>query len=194
MEFSYEMQHTPKSFEGLAHMQYDLFCKANLVVRTVISLVCLVYGTTHLEEWWAILLAVYGAYLLNTRYASANHTAHKLTAQLEAAKLPFPASRFCFYDDRMEIVPLPEGTGEVSSLAYSDFLRLGEDMDYIYIFRDKFGGYMIPKKQIGKDDAVFRRFLREKTGRAIEKKTTPAMRVFREIKMFTSQRNEPPHL
>ena len=194
MEFSFEMHHIPQSFEKLANMQYDLFCKSNLVVRTILSFIFLLIGVNNLKSWWGILLAVYGAYLLNTRYASANHTAHKLTAQLEAAKVPFPASRFCFYDDRMDILPLPEGAGEVTSLAYSEFFRLSEDFDYIYIFRDKFGGYMIPKESLKEEEGQFRRFLQEKTGQTIYRKTTPAMRVFKEFKLFASRKNEPPHL
>ena len=194
MEFSFEMHHTPKSFEDLAHMQYDLFCKSNLVVRTVLSFAFLLIGVNNLKVWWGILLAVYGAYLLNPRYASANHTAHKLTAQLEKANVPFPASRFCFYDDRMDILPLPEDAGEVTSLAYPDFFRMAEDFHYIYIFRDKFGGYMIPKDSLKESERPFRRFLQEKTGKTIYKKRAPALRVFQEVKLFTSRRNEPPHL
>ena len=33
MEYQVEMQHTEKSFEALAHMQYDLFCMGNRVAR-----------------------------------------------------------------------------------------------------------------------------------------------------------------
>lgn len=194
MEFSFEMHHTPESFEKLAHMQYDLFCTTNLVVRLLLSFAFLIVGVNNLNAWWGILLSVYGAYLLNTRYASANHTAHKLTAQLEAAKLPFPASRFCFYADHMDILPLPENAGEVSSLAYADFFRMAEDYQYIYIFRDKFGGYMIPKASLQEQEASFRRFLQEKTGKTIYRKTSPAMRVLNEFKLFASRKKEPPHL
>ncbi len=194
MEFSCEMQHTPESFKRLAHMQYDLFCTGNLVIKSIIGFFCLINGVTHMDAWWGVLLAVYGYYLLNTRYASSNHTANKLTARLEAANLPFPASRFCFYDDRMDIIPLPDGSGEVSSLSYGDFFRMAEDTDHIYIFRNQFGGYMIPKAQIGGNDAVFRRFLREKTGQTVQKKTSPAQRFFKEIQFFQARRNEPPHL
>lgn len=192
MEFSFEMQHSPQSFEKLAHMQYDLFCKSNLIVRNIFSILLLLLGVNNLKAWWGILLAVYGAYLLNTRYASANHTAHKLTAQLNAAKMPFPASRFCFYEDRMDILPLPEG--EVTSLAYSEFFRMSEDLDYFYLFRDQFGGYMIPKASMNGEEGRFRRFLQEKTGKTIYRKSTPAMRLFKEFKLFASRRNEPPHL
>ena len=52
MEFSFEMHHTPKSFEDLAHMQYDLFCKSNLVVRTVLSFAFLLIGVNNLKVWW----------------------------------------------------------------------------------------------------------------------------------------------
>ena len=31
------MRHDEKTFQALAHMQYDLFCKRNLVTRTVIG-------------------------------------------------------------------------------------------------------------------------------------------------------------
>ena len=72
MEFSFEMHHTPQSFEKLARMQYDLFCKSNLVVRSILSFAFLLIGVNNLKSWWGILLAVYGAYLLNTRYASAS--------------------------------------------------------------------------------------------------------------------------
>lgn len=188
------MHHTPKSFENLAQMKYDLFCTTNLVVRLILSFAFLIVGVNNLNAWWGILLSVYGAYLLNTRYASANHTAHKLTAQLEATKVPFPASRFCFYADRMDILPLPEDAGEKTSLAYPDFFRMAEDSQYIYIFRDKFGGYMIPKASLQDEETAFRRFLQEKTGKTIYRKTTPAQRFFNEIKLFASRKKEPPHL
>ena len=194
MKFSFEMHHTPESFEALAHMQYDLFCTTNLVVRMILSFAFLIIGVNNLNVWWGILLSVYGAYLLNTRYASANHTAHKLTAQLEAAKVPFPASRFCFYDDRMDILPLPEDAGEVTGLTYQDFFRMAEDSNYLYIFRDKFGGYMIPKASLQEREEPFRRFLQEKTGKTIYRKRTPAQRFLKEVQLFTSRRKEPPHL
>ena len=94
MEFSFEMHHTPQSFEKLARMQYDLFCKSNLVVRTILSFTFLLIGVNNLKSWWGILLSVYGAYLLNTRYASANHTAHKLAKGIrEVTALPDPVGR-----------------------------------------------------------------------------------------------------
>lgn len=195
MEFSYEMQHTPESFKALAHMQYDLFCGNNLLIRTVIGFVCIVTGATNLEAWWGVLLGVYGYYLFSSRYASSDHTAKKLTARLEGAGLPFPASRFCFYADHMDIVPLPEGDGETDSLAYEDFFRMGEDGDYIYIFRNQYGGYMIPKKALGENDGVFRRFLREKTGKKIYlKKAAPITRFLNDLSQRSSRRSEPPHL
>ncbi len=195
MEFSFEMQHTAESFKRLAHMQYDLFCTRNLVFRTAFGIFCMVTGVTNLEAWWGVLLGVYGYYLMSTRYAAANHTANKLTAQLEAANMPYPASRFCFYEDRMDIVPLPEGSGETTALPYEEFFRMGEDSDYIYIFRNQYGGYMIPKSAIGSDDPVFRRLLREKTGKKIiMKKTPPAKRVYKEIQRMNERRKEPPHL
>ena len=35
--FDITMKHTEESLEALAHMQYDLFCRSNRVVRTILA-------------------------------------------------------------------------------------------------------------------------------------------------------------
>ena len=35
--FDITMKHTEESLEALAHMQYDLFCQKNRIVRTLLS-------------------------------------------------------------------------------------------------------------------------------------------------------------
>ena len=72
------MRHTEKTFESLSHMQYDLFCKSNLVGRNILGTVIILLGILEQENWWAILLVAYGCYLFTSKYSSANHTAHKL--------------------------------------------------------------------------------------------------------------------
>ena len=42
--YNVSMQHTEKTFEKLAHMQYDLFCKSNLVVRSMLGMGAVVLG------------------------------------------------------------------------------------------------------------------------------------------------------
>ena len=96
MEYQVEMQHTEKSFEALAHMQYDLFCMGNRVARSLLSLVLVILGVVNFSQWWGILITAYGCYLVTSTYSAANHTAHKLTKQLRDSGLDFPASRFLF--------------------------------------------------------------------------------------------------
>ena len=110
MEYQVEMQHTEKSFEALAHMQYDLFCMGNRVARSLLSLVLVILGVVNFSQWWGILITAYGCYLVTSTYSAANHTAHKLTKQLRDSGLDFPASRYVFKKKAMEVISLPEET------------------------------------------------------------------------------------
>ena len=76
--FQATIQHDDKTFESLAHMQYDLFCKSNRISRTILSVGAILLGIVNSEAWWGILVIAYGCYLSTSTYASANHTAHKL--------------------------------------------------------------------------------------------------------------------
>lgn len=67
--------------------------------------------------------------------------------------MPFPSSRYEFSDDHIEIYVLPAGKKEVS-LRYTDFDKLGEDQRFFYLFRDSYGGYMIPKEELGDEKEV----------------------------------------
>ena len=107
-KFEVEMQHTEESLQALSHMQYDLFCTKNRVVRSVLSLGFVILGVVYFSHWWGVLAIAYGCYLTTSTYASANRTAHKLTAQIKAAGTGFPGSRFLFDNDGMHIRPLPE--------------------------------------------------------------------------------------
>ena len=44
VHYNVTMQHSEQTFEKLAHMQYDLFCKSNLIVRTLLGMGAVVYG------------------------------------------------------------------------------------------------------------------------------------------------------
>lgn len=175
--YDVKMQHTDKTFEALSHMQYDLFCKGNLVTRTVMGVAAILLGLTNGSSWWSILLIAYGCYLFTSKYSSANHTAHKLADQIRESGMPFPASRYRFQEDRMEIFSLPKEERLEEPLRYQDILRLGEDYRYYYLFRDQYGGYMIPKDQLGERGIDFRGFLEKKTGLSFRSRTAPVLRV-----------------
>lgn len=180
------MHHNEKTFESLSRMQYDLFCSSNRIARTILSILFIAGGIINLSEWWGILLAAYGCYLTTSTYSSANHTAHKLADQIKKSGMPFPASRYEFQESNLKIYSLPKNTCE-STLAYNEFVKLGEDREYFYLFRDSHGGYMVPKKALGagsKSDeglnekriSAFREFLESKSGKRIYRKTIPIVR------------------
>ncbi|MBQ6928005.1 MAG: YcxB family protein [Oscillospiraceae bacterium] len=189
--FEAEMRHDRKSLVALSHMQYDLFCTRNRTARGVLSAVVIVaalaYGGGSV---WSLLLIAYGCYLLTSTYAASNRTAHKIADQLEAAGRPLPASRYVFEKDRMRIFDLNSGE-ELEALPYGAVLRLGEDLNAYYLFRTEYGGYRIPKSELGEREEEFRRFVQNKTGKLFIRRLTPLNRV---RQWLHARDREPEHL
>ena len=48
--FQATIQHDDKTFESLAHMQYDLFCKSNRVSRTILSIAAILLGCFNIMQ------------------------------------------------------------------------------------------------------------------------------------------------
>ena len=189
--FQASIQHDDKTFESLAHMQYDLFCKRNRISRTILSVAAILIGIVNSEAWWGILVIAYGCYLSTSTYASANHTAHKLANQIRASGMDFPASRYEFMEEGMQIIALPEEKKQGKPLAYGEFLQLGEDQNYFYLFQNQYGGYMIPKSELGDKEREFCGFLEKKTGLRFQSRMAPALRLLRKI---LDRKKEPHHL
>lgn len=173
------MQHSRESFELLSQMQYNLFCKTNRIVRSVLTIAAVLFGLMHTSEWWGILIIAYGCYLGTSTYSSANHTAHKLSDQVEKSGLGYPKSRFRFEEKELIISPIPDQRDKRTSLSYPELQGLGEDLNYFYLFRDSFGGYMIPKEALGNKTDRFRDFLEEHTGLRVQSRTAPIIRLLR---------------
>lgn len=190
IRYQVTMTHTEKTFEQLAHMQYDLFCKGNRVARSILSFALVLLGIVYSDQWWGILVIAYGCYLLTSTYSSANHTAHKLTKSIKEAGMAFPSSRYEFKERKLEIISLQNEKDPHTTLAYKDVLKLGEDKEYFYLFRDNRGGYMVPKSELGSEDD-FRSFLERVTGKVVESKAAPIVRMLRK---YQRKLREPRHL
>lgn len=184
------MRHTEETFKALAHKQYDLFCKGNQVGRSLISIAALVAGIANFSKWWGCLLLAYGSFIASSKYASANRTAQKLVNGIKASGMEMPASRYLFRENSMEIITLPENTSLGDPLVYSEIHKLGEDGDYFYLFRDQYGGYMIPKAELGKNEDRFRDFIEERSGQVIEAQIAP---VFKLLRRLSSRKNKSRH-
>lgn len=189
--FQATIQHNEKTFESLAHMQYDLFCKSNRIGRTILSVASILTGLANSEAWWGLLAIAYGCYLITSTYSAANHTAHKLAKQINESGMSFPASRYEFTEEGMHVISLPEQESLGEPLAYSDFHRLGEDREYFYIFRDQYGGYMVPKSELEGEQEDFRVYIQKKTGLSFRKRTAPIVKL---IQLIKERREETYHL
>lgn len=190
--FSATMRHSEASFQSLAHMQYDLFCRSNLIGRTAVSFGLMVIGIMNYTQWWGLLLIAYASYLLSSKYASANHTAQKLAKGIRDAGMDFPVSRFEFQENAVNIIALPENVSSGEPLAYTDILRLGEDGKYFYLFRDQYGGYMIPKEELGKSADDFRAFMEKKTGKSFSIQAAPVVKLLRRMDVRSRQGRRKP--
>ena len=184
------MQHNADSLLALSRMQYDLFCTRNRIVRTILSAILVIIGVLNYSAWWGILLLAYGCYLTTSTYVSPNRTAHKLTAQIKQSGKPFPCSRYCFENGGLHIFAMPENE-ELDPLPYSEVERVGENASYFFIFRDQFGGYMVPKDALGEKVDGFRKFIEEKTGKPVALKASPFRRMLARMKR---REDEPYHL
>ena len=190
-KFEVEMQHTEESLQALSHMQYDLFCTKNRIVRTALSLGFVVLGVVYFSHWWGVLAIAYGCYLTTSTYASANHTAHKIAGQLKESGMPFPHSRYLFGKEAIRIISLP-GDEELDPLPYSQVCGLGEDNRNFYIFRDRYGGYVLPKEKLAGREEAFRSFVEGKTGKFFRRRRqTPIRRL---IQWMKKRENEAYHL
>ena len=189
--YTFRFTHSEESFTALAHMQYDLFCRRNLMARTLVAATAILAGARFMDRWWSILLIAYGGYLLTGRYVSANHTVRKLVDGIKKAGLPFPSSKYTFTDRCMKVTSMPDGE-ELEPLYYSSVCKLGQDARYFYLFRDEHGGYMIPREKLGDNEPAFKKFLEERTGKSFMSKRTSPMKRLRE---YMKERNsEPYHL
>ncbi len=178
--FQATIHHTEKTFEKLAHMQYDLFCKGNRVSRSVLSLVAIAVGILNANEWWGMIAIGYGFYLNSSTYSSANHRAHKLAKNIRDSGMEFPSSRYEFTEHGMRIISLPEEKIIGKLVSYEDFLKIGEDPDHFYLFPNTRGGYMIPKEELEEEN--FRSFIQRKTGKKIYSRVIPAARLMQKLK------------
>lgn len=173
--FAIKIQHDENTLFALSHMRYDLFCTGNRVARDLLAAllvaVAVLYGNTGL---WGGLLIIFACFLFTGSYASSNRTARRISDQIRSSGLPFPCSEYRFGKTGMRVISMPEQE-ETDFLPYKGVLRLGEDPRAYYLFFNPYGGYMIPKKELGSRADEFRCYIEMKTGKAFVRRQTPAL-------------------
>lgn len=188
--FEVSIKHSQASLKSLSRMQYDLFCKSNKIVRTVFAAVLFVAGALNVTQWWALLLIAYGSYLFSSKYAAADRTAGKIYDQLKQSGGDFPSSKYIFEENRMRVITLPNNS-ELDPLPYSAVAGLGEDIGNFYLFRTQYGGYMIPKSELGEKSEEFRKFIESRTGQIFRSSHSRFVGL---RNWFRGRNNEPYHL
>lgn len=127
-------------------------------------------------------MLLYGAYLLLSKYMQADYTSRKLVKTIEESGKPFPKSRYDFFNDRMEVYRLDdESNSLIDTLYYKDAKGIYDDFVNYYIFRDNFGGYVIPKVSLKDKEDEFREFIEKRTYKEMKSKLPPVVRLIRKI-------------
>ena len=187
--YEVRMKHTETTLTALAHMQYDMFCRKQQFIRTLISVAVLVLGVVNVTQWWGLVLIAYGSFLMTGKYTAANRTASKIAKQLQSTEGEYPSSLYLFEESSLRVITLP-GNDELDPLPYSDVAGLGEDGTAFYVFRNPYGGYMIPRSELGEHTEEFRSFLEKKTGKTFYGKRSR----FTGFHLWEGRSSEPPHL
>jgi hypothetical protein len=185
-----KIKHTEETLTALAHMQYDLFCSGNRIARSAIAAGLFVFGALNYTQWWGLLLIAYGSYLISSKYAASNRTAKQLAKHINESGGEYPSSKYIFEENRMRVITLPNNA-ELDPLPYSDVAGLGADLNNFYIFRTEYGGYMIPKSELGDKSDEFKKFIERKTGKLF---VTKRSRFVKLREWLYRKNNEPPHL
>ena len=188
------MTHTEESLKALSHMQYDLFCIRNYIARNLLSVAVVVIGAMNFSHFWGIALVAYGAYLMTSTYSQSNYTTKKLVETIKASGKGFPSSRYTFTDKGVEITfhPGKQDEEQLSPVGYGDFLKLGEDAAYYYLFPNSTGGYCIPKEKLGEKQKEFAKFVEGKTGKQFYRRRPSLLQRIRD--WFRERNSEPEHL
>lgn len=177
--YTFSFTHTRDSIRALSIMHYKLFETGARIVRDITAATMLVLGVVLIQNWWAFLLIFYGSFLLTGRYNSPRRKADKIIKALKESDRSFPSSKYKF--DNFGIHVFETGSEkEEALLAYKNVYEIGEDGEYLFFFRDRYGGYVISKEVIqGKngDENLdeFRKYVENKTGKKFVKARTPFM-------------------
>ena len=80
----------------------------------------------------------------------------------------------------IRVLPIREDE-EPEHLKYKELERIAEDGEYFYLFRNQYGGYMVPKDQLNGRVDQFRDFLEGATGQICHVKAAPWIKAVRRM-------------
>lgn len=149
---------SPETIRRFSEVKFNVFQLPVKLVGVVISvLLVLAGGFAVKSEGLSLLLIFLGCVLFTNLNAPANYLANRVIALFHGK---FPVLHFSFSEAGMRIEDREPET------AYSAFIRLVEDEDYLYLFQSSQYGTMVKKSTVQGDGGVceFKRFLTEKTG------------------------------
>jgi hypothetical protein len=132
------MQHTEKTIERLALMQYQTFGLSQKIAQGVVACMLIAIGV---RDWvqlpiLAILCMFIGCWMFSAFKAVPQYRAKKVCQNFHGN---YPYTRYEFRKDHFTFY----GDSGNESVPYSQLIRLVEDSDYLYLYISKQSAYMI---------------------------------------------------
>lgn len=188
MKYKFLFTHTEESIRTLSIMQYKLFETKIRIIRDITAAVVLIAGVLSIPSWWAALLICYGSFLITGKYNTPRRKADKLIKAMNEANAAFPSSRYGFDEYGIHIFETKRNKEE-DVLPYKDIYGLGEDKEYLFFFRDRYGGYMISKKDLEEKEGIiylenFKEYIESRTNKKFIKSKIPILMFFEKLKQL----------
>lgn len=155
--YTARIQQSKETIRRYSEVQYNVFHTSAKLMGLAISVALVLLGAFAVKaEVLSLVLIFLGCVLFTNLNAPANFTANRVIALFQGK---FPELHYTFSPSGMLI------EGRTPEVSYSDFIRLVEDEEYLYLFQSPQYGSMIRKDTVsGEDDLYgFMNFLSEKT-------------------------------
>lgn len=156
-KYTAKMKHSSETVKRFTVLQYNTFEPVGKIIRIVLALALIIVGSLSGSTTAFIALAFLGCILLTNLNTRAESVADQLERALQGK---FPELEYSFSE-----TGFTDGADR-AEIPYSDFIRLIEDDDYLYLFISKASGYMLEiSSVIGENGAEgLKRLLSEKSG------------------------------
>ena len=153
-----KITHTEKTVEQLYKMQYYVYEKPRMLIRTLIGFgLVLTAVVTTVPNWVKALLLLAGAWLLVSRDFPA---AVRADRALSERKAKLPNMNYSFGPEAVHL----SGEGSMD-IPYSKFTRLVEDRQFLYLFVTRNSICMMEKDSLKPADIMaFAKYMEDKTG------------------------------
>lgn len=154
-KYQMEFKHDAQTIRRLSQTQYLSFEKKYIFLQLIIGLAFLAFAVLHQDDTALFtLFALFGCWLMISWKQIPLFRANKIVRQCGGA---FPTTVYSFGTNGIKT----SNDDSSATVPYAEIIRLVEDDEYVFLFINKEGAYMLRKPN---NASAFQKYLTEKTG------------------------------